>query len=512
MKANKTFYPVVRWIIFIWIASSLPLAAQDPPVSVSTSIGENNLVTYEITGIDSSAHIFTLYGDGTFGNLFTPQHQFLGGEDYTTTLFVMKNYETIVPTIVNEPIDDLALIGPHLIDNPEIAMDGEVDIMTSWAPAAGLENFFIIAFRNESVGAPLNGDIVFHYSDSEISLSGEIIEKEGWVGESSNVSSELPDYSNKLVWSFADLAFQETRFVYVPATVNLATEEMLNFKVEYLVQRDEGQAASIQDAREESFLVRRRPHDPNFKVVNKTCIHPNAPAQTLEYTIGFFNDGDSFAEKVVLDDELSVWLNPATVESLDAEYFHTISLDGSEMTITFVDINLPGTNQVYPQVYSYDQAATYIKFSICTMGPIPSGDSINNTASITFDEELPINTSTATLVSGQPCTEFEACEAGAIEPKKAAAESASKATVFSAYPNPMTDDLTIQISDDLVLAGAVNLAILDYTGKSVQQLWQTTKGLTTFQQQFDLSDLAPGLYWLSLTTSDKVYTQKLIKQ
>ena len=75
-------------------------------------------------------------------------------------------------------------------------------------------------------------------------------------------------------------------------------------------------------------------------------------------------------------------------------------------------------------------------------------------------------------------------------------------TGIAIYPNPAANLLNISNPDNIVLDG---IGILDITGKVVLQQMGNL-------QQIDVQNLSPGMYFLKLTTNNKEYLHKFIKQ
>ena len=101
-----------------------------------------------------------------------------------------------------------------------------------------------------------------------------------------------PAFSDALAWDFVNLLPGETRHVYVPATVMQGAGSLIDMSVS---MTSTSQVFDPVDAHP-VFFVRRYPHDPNFKIVDKNCLgYGLSSGQKLEYSIGFFNDGNYYA-------------------------------------------------------------------------------------------------------------------------------------------------------------------------------------------------------------------------
>ena len=71
------------------------------------------------------------------------------------------------------------------------------------------------------------------------------------------------------------------------------------------------------------------------------------------------------------------------------------------------------------------------------------------------------------------------------------------------YPNPASDNLTIQLASSSEIA-TVNF--YDYTGRLA-----LSKDISTNDNKIDVNNLASGVYILKVVTEDKIGTQKFIK-
>ena len=74
---------------------------------------------------------------------------------------------------------------------------------------------------------------------------------------------------------------------------------------------------------------------------------------------------------------------------------------------------------------------------------------------------------------------------------------------FDMYPNPASDNLTIQLASSSEIA-TVNF--YDYTGRLA-----LSKDISTNDNKIDVNNLASGVYILKVVTEDKIGTQKFIK-
>lgn len=79
--------------------------------------------------------------------------------------------------------------------------------------------------------------------------------------------------------------------------------------------------------------------------------------------------------------------------------------------------------------------------------------------------------------------------------------------LLSNYPNPFNPSTSIHFQ--LSSADQVRLSVHDLLGREVAILVNETRSPGTHSVQYDASDLASGIYFYRLTTSDGVLTRKM---
>ena len=144
-------------------------------------------------------------------------------------------------------------------------MQGNIDIKTSWSPSFGNENYFIIAFKNPTSATIPNGQIELSYNHSEVQPNMPDILLYGRAYNTTPGASSNGLFTNGIQWDFDDLKPQETRYIYVPANVSLSPGSLLRMSATLKTSITDPESA------DPIFFVRRYPHDPNFKIVDKEC-------------------------------------------------------------------------------------------------------------------------------------------------------------------------------------------------------------------------------------------------
>ena len=143
-------------------------------------------------------------------------------------------------------------------------------------------------------------------------------------------------------------------------------------------------------------------YDPNHKSVLPEGIDPDgmgyveSTTTELEYLIQFQNTGTDTATTVVIRDQLSEYLNWASLDVISVSHNYQLDVTAQgELIFTFEDINLPDSN------VNFLGSQGYVKFTIDINNGVTIPAVIENTAEIYFDANPPIytNTEVTTLYS-----------------------------------------------------------------------------------------------------------------
>ncbi len=109
----------------------------------------------------------------------------------------------------------------------------------------------------------------------------------------------------------------------------------------------------------------------------------------LEYLIRFQNTGTDTAFRVVIRDQISPYLDPASVRPGAASHPYTWSLGGTgELVFTFDPIALPDSNT------NLAASQGFVQFRIAQRANLPQNTRFENTAAIYFDFNAPVVTNT----------------------------------------------------------------------------------------------------------------------
>ncbi|WP_046755773.1 T9SS type A sorting domain-containing protein [Kordia jejudonensis] len=500
MKTTKYLtYVFLLWICFIFTTH----AQYSPTINISQEA--SGLVAYDINNAGDNTFVFTLFGDGTFSSQSMPTHIFPPNQSgYISESYFVRAYD---PNLPPKKVANISPVGTNTgtLTNPTISMTGEVDLMTSWATAQHYENFYIIAFRNTSAATYPGGCLEFHYNNNEISVNQSNTKiYNNWV---SNQSIPLPSstHTHKITWNFFNLLPNEVRYVYVPAETLVPVGQTIHLDVQLKTD-----CASRGINSPHSFLSRKYPHDPNFKIANKQCVKSSlSDHQELIYTIGFFNDGEYFAKDVFVKDHLPSDLDPNKISLVDYEVQPSWFEEDDVLDFEFLNINLPGTNQTSPKVYSYDEAFTYFSFKICTKENLKG--CISNEASIIFDTQPEFITDISEVCAYEDCTDYDLCNADANKSNMEIPVNNIKPLEFSVFPNPVKNQLNIKVNFNTQKTTELSISLLDFSGKVIKSYTIPTQNSLIFTKIIDLKDVSSGLYFITLKNNEGQYTRKVIK-
>lgn len=78
------------------------------------------------------------------------------------------------------------------------------------------------------------------------------------------------------------------------------------------------------------------------------------------------------------------------------------------------------------------------------------------------------------------------------------------------YPNPAKDELTIEIQSEK--RQQISIQLLNQLGEVIKVVSLEHEGMgSIISQVLDISEMSSGIYYLSVSTQDKVYTEKIVK-
>ena len=315
--------------------------------------------------------------------------------------------------------------------------------------------------------------VVFHYDGNLVYLN------------SMNPQPVHDAVNHTLTWSCTNLPspgwdwnnYRLRNFFHVPATLSTAYLLQSTFTISPTI----GDCSTSNNYQHYSETVTGS-HDPNAKEVFPAGNITEADTM-LTYTIHFQNTGTDTTHFVVVTDTLSPYVNPASVVNLASSHeYSEFSLSGTDvLQWVFNPCFLPDSATNEPE------SKGFVSFSVNVNPGLPVGAVINNEASIVFDYNTPIVTNTAsnTIVTG--------------------INEVASASSVNIYPNPATDELTIQLLGGVI---AKNISITDVLGREI------------FSQQMNLQSVicnlesfADGIYFIKVQMANGgEVIKKLVKE
>jgi uncharacterized repeat protein (TIGR01451 family) len=226
-------------------------------------------------------------------------------------------------------------------------------------------------------------------------------------------------------------------------------------------------------------------YDPNDKQAfpkgygNANFVKPGTP---LEYMIRFQNTGTDTAFTVKILDQLSEWLDPATVRPGASSHDYTFKLHkGGLVEFLFNDILLPDSTTNEPA------SNGFVKFTVETIESIPLGTEVENFADIYFDFNEPVRTNTVLNTIGENFITVKIHEL-------------DKNARLEVYPNPLVNQTTFELQmDDLK---DWELQVYNLNGQLIRQ--ENTSGNTLI---FERGNLANGVYYFRVVSDNHVLAE-----
>jgi hypothetical protein len=210
------------------------------------------------------------------------------------------------------------------------------------------------------------------------------------------------------------------------------------------------------------------PIDPNDILVNPEG--DIAPGQELAYKIRFQNVGSTTARFVRVENQLPPHLDLQALEIGAVSHAYQFRQQERKLIWEFPNINLPDSTANEADSHGF------IVYRIRPLPNLPEGTTINNKASIFFEEQAPLITNT---VSNRIVSKTEMDDQAAY--------------FLSAYPNPTTSYITLSFEEEInKTIGSANL--YNSQGNKVAQ-WPNI-GLS--QTTLFFADLPTGFYQLSV--------------
>lgn len=333
----------------------------------------------------------------------------------------------------------------------------------------------LVATTHVSPGFGANYDI--HYEN--LGLATNAIIEMTYDPNFSSIHSVNPPITsqtaNVLTWNVGNVAPGASGIIQIdfdmPPSIALGTPSLTKVKV-LPITGD----ANVSNNEDSLATLVSGAFDPNDKTVSFENLTPAEAAngKFLDYNIRFQNTGTAAAQDVVVMDTLSSYLAIESFEMLAAS--HNFSLDlinGHILKWTFANIMLPDSNSNEPASHGY------IRYRIRPAQALTLGTVIENSASIYFDFNAPIQTNTTTTVIAEVLS----------------IQQGSQGTLTLA-PNPASDKLTISFKNAKEMP--TQIAISNLAGQKVAEYaWNGIENQTIIP----VNELQSGIYILTVHTN-----------
>ena len=223
-------------------------------------------------------------------------------------------------------------------------------------------------------------------------------------------------------------------------------------------------------------------HDPNLKEVYPAYFKPGYDGY-LTYTVHFQNTGSAQAFNIRLVDTLDAKLDLKTFEVLNYSHANTVSLTGNVMRVKYPNIMLSDSTT------NEKASHGFIQYRIKPLAPISEEHQIKNTAYIYFDYNEAVVTNTTISKTNKSLGIHEEKELG-----------------LRVYPNPTENLLNFERTSYTI--NTVNVSIVSVNG---QVLFTNSLELSN-KQTVDLTNFAPGVYFVNLQNEEVTDVIKVIKK
>ena len=200
------------------------------------------------------------------------------------------------------------------------------------------------------------------------------------------------------------------------------------------------------------------------------------------------NVGNDTAFSIYAMDTLSDYVDPKSLRIVMASNTMNIAVfnDGIHNIARF---DFPQINLLDSAVCP--QCSGAVIFNINTISGIPDGTSIYNHAGVFFDDNPVVMTNMVENVEG--------CHAASVN-------NITHTGNIQIFPNPTTDELTIQ-SANVILSGAEGqLSITNSIGQTMMQ-----QPLTLSETKVNVSTLPAGLYYITFRGDNGMEVRKFVK-
>ncbi len=395
------------------------------------------------------------FGDGTSSALQNPTHNYNSTGSWNvclTTTDANGCSSSYCDQISNVPVQDVAAYLYH---------------QTTVSP--GFPVWVYLGYYNAGT-VLMNGTVVYRYP----------------AGTTVNATSVAPsqhDVANRLLtFNYSSLVPGTSDYIYIDLTADstLALGTLADDTV--WINPVTGDANPADNISITSDTVVGS-WDPNDKAVSpkgegSEGVVPIATKE-LSYRIRFQNTGTAPAATVKIRDIISNSIDLSSLKVTNASHAHTTEIIGSELVITFANINLVDSGA------DYEASQGFIDVHVKLKPGLGIGTQIFNTANIYFDFNAPVVTNTVVTTLGSVISGIES-------PVK---------FEFAIMPNPANSQVILR--GDFEKASAFEL---------INQLGQVVLSgpITSANPAINVSNLNSGIYLMRVKSGTQAGVQRLM--
>ncbi|MCX7550566.1 T9SS type A sorting domain-containing protein [Xanthomarina sp. F2636L] len=405
------------------------------------------------------------------GNYSIPVQE---GNHTITPVLENPTYFTITPTslVVDFPTDaspynqDFCLV-PNGTYN-----DLEIIILPIDQARPGFDTGYKIIYKNKG-NTELSGSVDLVFQDELMDL----------VLANPTADNQI---LNELSWNFSNLLPFESREITFTMNLNSPTDTPPLNGDDVLVFTATANPVSGDEMPDDNEFVLNQTVVNSFDPNDKTCLEgeiitPEQVGKFVHYMIRFENTGTADAVNIVVKDDIDLAkYDVTTLIPLSGSHdFVTRIKEDNVVEFIFENINLP-----------FDDANNdgYVLFKIKTLPSLVLGDTFSNDAEIYFDYNAPIITNDELTTVAENLS----------------IEESVLQTAVKIYPNPVSDELTIESKSILE-----TISIFDVNGRQLQTF---VIGGSTNKSKINISHLSKGVYFVSIKTEAGMQTSKIIKE
>ena len=303
---------------------------------------------------------------------------------FTLTPYFPYPYFNVTPSSSSTSFDtsnNLTSTRDFCVHPVGIYNDLEITFHPAWPPASpGRNTTYTLTYKNRGT-TTLSGNTTVNFDNNKMNF----------VSASENVTTQS---SGQLLWNYNDLQPFESRTINV--TFNLLPPPVNNIgdTISYLAVVTPSD--NDETAFDNIFILPQRvigSFDPNDKqCLEGSKLDISKIGDYLHYQIRFQNEGTDTAFNIVVADTLSDKLDWNTFEFIGSSHTCDPQLKNNKAEFFFKDINLP-----YKAI-NEPASNGWVAFKIKPKPSVIIGDSLNNSAAIYFDFNLPVITNTATTI------------------------------------------------------------------------------------------------------------------